>query len=310
MKKEKGENKTIKRITEWPFFRLLLTAISTILSILVLSFSSLIIVNAFNGNYAIAPGFLLGIFLSLGGMAAILWLKNRTKVSFIRAIGLVVFDVAIAIVVLFAKDNPFLFSLTAGLYCLTIVISRVFSIVQKPTVRNIIFNALIVSFAVFLGLGLMVDDTSNAENIQNVILVECLFIAVVSFIESMSVALAQLKVKVLVKIILNTFSLEVLFGLLVMIASFSFVLFAVEDGITSYADALWYCFAIVTTIGFGDIVATTVAGRILSVVLGMYGLVVVAVITSIIVNFYNETVGKKDAKELKDIKNDKDDNSL
>ena len=43
-----------------------------------------------------------------------------------------------------------------------------------------------------------------------------------------------------------------------------------------------------TTIGFGDITAVTVKGRVLSVILGMYGIIVVSLITSIIVNFYGE----------------------
>ena len=73
-----------------------------------------------------------------------------------------------------------------------------------------------------------------------------------------------------------------------------------------FPDALWYTFAVVTTIGFGDFTATTLVGRVLTVILGIYGIVVVAVITSIIVNFYNETAGKDDKKELKDI--DKEEN--
>ena len=43
-----------------------------------------------------------------------------------------------------------------------------------------------------------------------------------------------------------------------------------------------------TTIGFGDFSAVTPLGRILSVILGIYGIIVVALITSIIVNFYGE----------------------
>ena len=70
---------------------------------------------------------------------------------------------------------------------------------------------------------------------------------------------------------------------------------------TYFPTALWYCFTVVTTIGFGDFYATTLIGRLVTVVLGIYGIIVVAVITSIIVNFYNETKGTDDIKELKDI---------
>ena len=53
-----------------------------------------------------------------------------------------------------------------------------------------------------------------------------------------------------------------------------------------------------TTIGFGDIAAASLAGRIMSVILGVYGIVVVALITSIIVAFYGEM--KKDVIQIKD----------
>ena len=38
--------------------------------------------------------------------------------------------------------------------------------------------------------------------------------------------------------------------------------------------------------------------------LGIYGIVVVAVITSIIVNFYTEVSGKRDKETIKDIKDE------
>lgn len=66
--------------------------------------------------------------------------------------------------------------------------------------------------------------------------------------------------------------------------------------IPTFGDALWYSFAVVTTIGFGDITAVTVPGRVISVILGLYGLIVVALITSIIVNFYTETKASKAEK--------------
>ena len=66
-----------------------------------------------------------------------------------------------------------------------------------------------------------------------------------------------------------------------------------DEGISSFGDALWYCFATVTTIGYGDVTSVTAIGRVLSVILGIYGIVVVALITSIIVNFYNEMKSEK-----------------
>ena len=69
-----------------------------------------------------------------------------------------------------------------------------------------------------------------------------------------------------------------------------------EEAGNGIAYTLPYQLTITIVLGFGDIVATTLLGRILSVVLGIYGIVVVALITSIIVNFYNET--KHDDDEL------------
>jgi len=88
----------------------------------------------------------------------------------------------------------------------------------------------------------------------------------------------------------KTYAAEIIFGLLLLIASFSFVLMYTdtESFKGEYTNALWYCFAVVTTIGFGDMTAVSTIGRVLSVILGVYGIVVVALITSIIVNFYGE----------------------
>lgn len=291
-----------KPITEWRFFRLVLTLISTVLSVAIISFSTLAIINAYNNNFTNAPRFLTIMFFLLGLMSIVFFIKDRTKLNLIKSIFLIVINIVLGVVALFAKDNLYIFSVTAGLYCASIVISRIFSIIQNHSIRNIILNALIIVFVISLGIGLMTTEVKELEQAQVVVLIECLFIAVVSFLDAMTIALAQLKVKVLFKIIVSTFSLEVLFGLLTMIVCFSIILTSIEPNIETFPDALWYCFAVVTTIGFGDIVAVTPAGRILSVMLGVYGLVVVAVITSIIVNFYNATAGKQDQKEIEEIK--------
>lgn len=45
-----------------------------------------------------------------------------------------------------------------------------------------------------------------------------------------------------------------------------------------------------STIGFGDFVAETVVGRILSVILSIYSILIIALIPGIITSYYLETV--------------------
>ena len=111
------------------------------------------------------------------------------------------------------------------------------------------------------------------------------------------IAFSRIKMDVLRKIVRKTYAAEILFGMLMLIIAFSIVLPQFDPGIPSFGDALWYCFAIVTTIGFGDFAAATLPGRVISVVLGLYGIIVVALIPSIIVNFYNETKNTEDPDE-------------
>ena len=107
-----------------------------------------------------------------------------------------------------------------------------------------------------------------------------------ALVSVMVVTFSGVKMDVLREIIRKTYAAEIIFGLMLLIVALSYVLEFTEESFTSFWDGLWYCFAVVTTIGFGDLTPTTEIGRLLSVILGLYGIVVVALITSIIVNFY------------------------
>lgn len=65
-------------------------------------------------------------------------------------------------------------------------------------------------------------------------------------------------------------------GLLILVVLCA-VDFTVEEPLmTSYVDSLWYSFSVITTIGFGDVSVQTTLDRILSVILGIAGIVVAA----------------------------------
>ena len=280
--------------------RIILIVLGCVFSAIVLSFSVLAMSAIQEGNQDLASRHLLVIFVVLGLSRLVTFFKERTRISFYRFVTLLVFDIALGILTMFAKDNPNLYSICAGSYCLTIILSRVFKIFENRNLRSYIFNGIIIAIATLLAIGLYIpnDYTKTAD----IVLLICAIVAVSAFVEVVSNASSYLKVKVLFKIILRTYALEVILGLFTMMVVASILLTLYEDTITTFPDALWYSFAVVTTIGFGDFAAQTPIGRILTVMLGVYGIIVVAVITSIIVNFYNETAGKRDSKELDEIK--------
>lgn len=63
-----------------------------------------------------------------------------------------------------------------------------------------------------------------------------------------------------------------------------------EPKINTYLDALWYCYAVISTAGFGDIVTITLIGKIASVLLTIYSLFVIAIATGVVVNFHGQLI--------------------
>ena len=280
------------------FFKVFMTVIAWILTALILLFSVLTFIRANNNDFAGAAYFMVGIFITMGLTYMFGYLKDRDG-SFIRALLMSIITIGLGVLVIFAKDNAYIFSISAGVFALSIIISRLLRLIKKHTSRDIVFSIIIIAIAIVSAIGFF--QRVDNDLLDNIILLECLFISICAFAEALIITLSNLKLNTFFSVILKTFALEILLGLLALIVGASLILMRVEPDMADFPDALWYCFAVVTTIGFGDFYAVTPVGRIITVILGIYGIVVVAVITSIIVNFYNETYGKRDAKEVRRI---------
>lgn len=89
----------------------------------------------------------------------------------------------------------------------------------------------------------------------------------------------------------------VVISLLVIILGSAFVMWQVEQqsggSINSFGDALWWAVITITTVGYGDIVPTTSAGRLVGSVASLVGvilfMVIIAKITSVFVGGRTET---------------------
>ena len=235
---------------------------------------------------------------SMKPVAAVMWfalsllfllmaviLRHEWKYNLFRyGIGAILFACCAVIFLVSEKDS--VYRTTAILHMLALAADHILSIAKDHKIRNTAFRVFSI---LLLGAGLAFDEKTTLMFVLSLTIPRIFYyIAQISF--------SQVKLDVLRRIIRKTYAAEILFGMLLLITAFSIVLPNFEFGISGFGDALWYCFAIVTTIGFGDIAAVTIPGRIISVILGLYGLIVVALITSIIVNFYSETKNTGDEK--------------
>ena len=177
-------------------------------------------------------------------------------------------------------------ALTSIVFWLTMIASRVLDFIRVKKLWRRVLNVA----TLLLILPLMV---LSLQTYSTLFVAFCITLWVL--LSVMGVAFARIRLDVIQDIVRKTYAVEIISGLMLLILAFSYVLKFSDTGFATYQDALWYCFAVVTTIGFGDMTPTTGVGRIVSVILGVYGIIVVALVTSIIVNFYGEM--KKDEQQ-------------
>lgn len=58
----------------------------------------------------------------------------------------------------------------------------------------------------------------------------------------------------------------------------------------TFGDGIWFCFQIVSTIGFGDVEATVGVARGVSVVLSVVSIFYIAILTGVVVSYVTETL--------------------
>lgn len=220
---------------------------------------------------------------------------DRNKLGFRKFIGFAIVHAAVGIAVMIIDINIASVIILLESILLIILTNRIIAAISADKVRGRVLNIL---FALAAGAFAVSAFFITEDQVADFLSIHMFLTAAKALGHVIVISFSQMRIGVLRKILRKTFAAEILFGLVLLIVSFSSVFHVLEDSIATYTDALWYCFAVVTTIGFGDLSVVTPVSRVLSVILGVYGIVVVALITSVIVNFYNE---------VKDEKSDEDD---
>ena len=99
-----------------------------------------------------------------------------------------------------------------------------------------------------------------------------------------------------VSVLKHTGAIHIFWSYVLVLCIASIVLTLCEPNISRVTDGLWYCFIASTTVGFGDIVATTLIGRIITVVVVLYGIVTAAMVPGVALTYYLEYVKAKETE--------------
>ena len=244
----------------------------------------------------------------LGANRIGLHLSNFKKNMF-ENIVMTVFVFILAILVSLTKYSIYFLITSMFCYSITIIIYRLLKIKEDRSLQSIIFNCLCITLAFLLSFVFFFPAIyqKHATTVSNSNFIVLCFTAMILVSSGKNLLLPYhktLKLNIVSNIIKKSMINEIILSLLILIILCSVYFTLVEPNITSYVDGLWYSFAVITTIGFGDVYVTTTFGRILSVILGISGIAVVAVFTSFIVNFYNEMNRKREEKTLNKLVNE------
>lgn len=250
--------------------------------------------------------YILSIAIFCLGFNRIFMHLNNYKKNMFENIFLTVLIFVLGVLEALTKFSIYFLISSMFCYSLTIIVNCLFKMKGEKSIQMIIFYSLsmVLSFLFSFVFFFPAIYAKHASSVSNSNFIVLCFTAMILVSSSKNILFPYLQIpraQVIGDVIKKSLVKEILSVLMILIILCSVYFTIVEPNITSYVDALWYSFAVITTMGFGDVYVITTLGRILSVLLGICGIAVVAVFTSLIVNFYNEMSKKREDKTLKKI---------
>ena len=99
-------------------------------------------------------------------------------------------------------------------------------------------------------------------------------------------------VKRMIHLLNHTGTMKIFFAYLIVLCIGAVLTWIFEPGVKSLWDGFWFCFVASTTIGFGDITAVTVIGRLVVIFVPLCGILTVAMVPGVVVAYYTESLRK------------------
>ena len=90
------------------------------------------------------------------------------------------------------------------------------------------------------------------------------------------------------KLLNRTGAIKFFFAYLIILLISGFILSLIEPQVNGIFEGFYFTFVASTTIGFGDIVPVTILGRIITIIVTLFGVLTVAMVPGVVVAYYTE----------------------
>ena len=104
------------------------------------------------------------------------------------------------------------------------------------------------------------------------------------------------RLRILKRILKNTGADKFLVSYTAFVLVDALLIWITEPTIKTFREALWFCYAVISTAGFGDVVV--MLPRILSFILTVYSVLVIAIVTGVVVNYYTNMIEIKNKETI------------
>lgn len=90
------------------------------------------------------------------------------------------------------------------------------------------------------------------------------------------------------KLLVRTGAIRIFCAYLIVLLIGGVLLTFIEPQVHGIFEGFYFCFVASTTIGFGDIVPVTLPGRLITIVVTLFGVLTVAMVPGVVVAYYTE----------------------
>lgn len=92
----------------------------------------------------------------------------------------------------------------------------------------------------------------------------------------------------LFKLLKRTGTIRIFLMYLVVLLIGGMLMSWIEPGVHGIFEGFYFCFVASSTIGFGDIVPVTIVGRIITIIVALFGILTAGMIPGVVVTYYTE----------------------